>query len=160
MIALLLPRAVYQAIRTHAEQAWPQECCGVLLGRTEALPPGGPATFLVEEAVPALNVRTASPATQYEIAPAELIRIERNARGRGLSIAGFYHSHPDQPAHWSPTDLAEAHWLGCTYLITSVIAGQAAETNAFFLAGDREENKRFENRAIRLVDPERYNSDH
>jgi proteasome lid subunit RPN8/RPN11 len=60
-----------------------------------------------------------------------------------LDIAGFYHSHPDHPAQWSQTDLAEAHWLGCSYVITAVAKGVAAQTNSFHLAGDTEENKRF-----------------
>jgi proteasome lid subunit RPN8/RPN11 len=57
---------------------------------------------------------------------------------------GFYHSHPDHPARWSQTDLAEAHWLGCSYIITSVEAGQAAETRSFVLTGANEEEKRLE----------------
>ena len=67
-----------------------------------------------------------------------------------MSIAGFYHSHPDHPAQWSETDLTEAHWLGCSYVITAVAQGNATETNAFLLAGDAEESKRFEAESIEL----------
>ena len=35
-------------------------------------------------------------------------------------------AHPDHPAQWSSTDLAEAHWVGCSYVITQVAAGAAA----------------------------------
>jgi hypothetical protein len=43
------------------------------------------------------------------------------------------------------TDLAEAHWLGCSYVITAVAQGQSdCQTNSFYLAGDTEEDKRFE----------------
>jgi proteasome lid subunit RPN8/RPN11 len=52
-----------------------------------------------------------------------------------------YHSHPDHPARWSPTDLAEAHWFGCSYVITSVDKGKAAITNSFELAGTEESDK-------------------
>jgi proteasome lid subunit RPN8/RPN11 len=38
--------------------------------------------------------------------------------------AGFYHSHPDHPVQWSPTDFAEAHWLGCSYVITEAAQGK------------------------------------
>ena len=61
-----------------------------------------------------------------------------------MSIGGFYHSHPDHPAQWSQTDFAEAHWLGCSYVITAVAQGKAAVTNSFLLAGTTEEDKRFE----------------
>jgi hypothetical protein len=70
-----------------------------------------------------------------------------------LSIGGFYHSHPDHPAQWSPTDFAEAHWLGCSYVITAVAQGKATVTNSFLLAGVTEEDKRFENENIELIEP-------
>jgi proteasome lid subunit RPN8/RPN11 len=79
------------------------------------------------------------------------VKIEREARGRGLDIAGFYHSHPDHPAQWSPTDFAEAHWIGCAYVITAVEHGKAAVTNSFLLAGTTEEDKRFELQTIEIV---------
>jgi len=64
---------------------------------------------------------------------------------------GFYHSHPDHPARWSQTDLAEAHWLGCSYVITSVEAGQATETRSFVLAGATEDEKRLEPEKITVL---------
>jgi proteasome lid subunit RPN8/RPN11 len=139
---------VYTQVRKHGEETYPHECCGVLLGK--ALEEGNE----VEEAIRAGNTRTDSAHNRYHIAPQELISIQRQARERDLDIVGFYHSHPDHPARWSPTDFNEAHWLGCSYVITSVEAGVAAQTNAFFLAGTGEEDKRFEDQAIH-VRPER-----
>ena len=134
--------AVYAALRAHGERTYPRECCGALLGRPTS------EGWQVHSAVPASNTRTQSAHTRYEIAPEELVRIERDARRRGLEIAGFYHSHPDHPAHWSATDLAEAHWIGCCYVITSVIDGKAAITNAFLLSGTLEEDKGFKRLAV------------
>ena len=102
------------------------------------------------ESIRAGNARTDSAHNRYNIAPLELVRIQRSAREKGLDIAGFYHSHPDHPAEWSPTDFAEAHWLGCSYVITSVAQGKATVTNAFLLAGTKEEDKRFEPQAIEI----------
>jgi len=96
-------------------------------------------------------MRTDSAHNRYQISPAELMKIERESRRQGLSIAGFYHSHPDHPAQWSQTDLVEAHWLGCSYVITAVAQGKAEITNSFFLAGDTEENKRFEAESIEVT---------
>src|SRR5512142_117990 len=90
------------------------------------------------------NTRTDSPQNRYNIDPRELVRIQREARERGQDIVGFYHSHPDHPARWSQTDLAEAHWLGCSYVITSVQQGHATETNSFVLRGEDEDRKRLE----------------
>jgi len=139
---LRLTRAVYRALRAHGEETYPNECCGALLGRQTL------EGWLVAAAVRAGNTRTDSAHNRYHIAPAELVRIEREARRQGLDIAGFYHSHPDHPAHWSLTDFSDAHWLGCSYVITAVSKGKAGATNSFLLAGASEEDKRFEQETI------------
>jgi proteasome lid subunit RPN8/RPN11 len=145
MSALQLPKAVYDTIRAHGEETYPHECCGVLLGHSS------PEGWQVQSAVRAGNTRTDSAHNRYHIAPIELVRIQRQAAADGLDIAGFYHSHPDHPAQWSPTDFAEAHWLGCSYVITEVAQGKAQVTNSFLLAGTTEEDKRFENETISVA---------
>jgi proteasome lid subunit RPN8/RPN11 len=140
----------YEALRAHGEQTYPHECCGVLLGRSID------GVNIVEDIVPAGNTRTDSAHNRYNIAPVELIRIQRQARARSLDIVGFYHSHPDHPAHWSSTDFAEAHWLGCSYVITRVARvsdgrGRADETNSFLLRGAGEEDKAFEDEPIEIL---------
>ncbi|HEV2709255.1 MAG TPA: M67 family metallopeptidase [Edaphobacter sp.] len=134
----------YEALRAHGEETYPHECCGVLLGKNEL---GGNR---VQQLVRAGNTRTDSAHNRYNIAPQELVKIQRQARGLGLDIVGFYHSHPDHPAQWSPTDFAEAHWLGCSYIITSVENGKAVLTNSFLLTGTTEEDKKFEDEAIEI----------
>jgi proteasome lid subunit RPN8/RPN11 len=146
MTALHLPKAIYDAMRAHGEETYPNECCGVLLGK--AAPDG----WRVQSAVRAGNTRTDSAHNRYHIAPVELVKIQREATRQGLDIAGFYHSHPDHPAQWSPTDFAEAHWIGCCYVITAVAKGKAQATNSFLLAGTTEEDKRFENQAIEVAE--------
>ena len=81
-----------------------------------------------------------------------LVGIESNARSLGLEIAGFYHSHPDHGPHWSAKDLAEAHWIGCSYVITAVVRGTAAQTLSFLLVGSLEQDKRFEPETIEFVE--------
>jgi len=142
MSTLHLPKAVYDQIRAHGEQTYPLECCGALLGRPT------PEGWQVHSAVPAGNTRTDSAHNRYHISPIELVKIERDARRQGLALAGFYHSHPDHPAMWSNTDFAEAHWLGCSYVITEVAHGKVAVTNSFLLAGATEEDKRFEQETV------------
>lgn len=134
---LKVNQAIYAQLRAHGEQTYPHECCGVLLGHAT------PEANLVEAAVAAGNTRTDSAHNRYHIAPGELIRIQREGRERGLDIVGFYHSHPDHPAQWSKTDFAEAHWLGCSYVITAVEQGKAVITNSFRLEGSTEDDKQF-----------------
>ena len=137
---LNLSRASYDEIRLHGEETYPHECCGILLGRFEA---EGAKT--VTHTARCGNTRADSPHNRYNIDPKDLIRIQREGRERGEDIVGFYHSHPDHPAQWSSTDLADAHWFGCSYVITAVDKGKAAQTNSFELAGTGEEDKTFVN---------------
>jgi proteasome lid subunit RPN8/RPN11 len=144
--AVRMTRAVYDSIRAHGEETYPYECCGALLGKS--IPEG----WRVAGAIRAGNTRTDSAHNRYNIAPLELVRIEREARRQGLDVAGFYHSHPDHPAQWSHTDFAEAHWLGCSYVITEVAHGKAIVTNSFSLTGLTEETKQFVQESILLED--------
>jgi proteasome lid subunit RPN8/RPN11 len=146
MSTLRIAETVFNAIRAHGERTYPHECCGVLLGqRTED-------GWRIESAIEAGNTRTDSAHNRYSISPAELVKIEREARRLGLSIGGFYHSHPDHPAQWSLTDFAEAHWIGCSYVITAVAQGKATVTNSFFLAGSTEKDKRFVTEKIYVIE--------
>jgi len=144
-MSLTIPDKLYIQLRKHGEATYPHECCGVLVG--EFGEAGGKA---VKTVVPCGNTRTDSPANRYHIAPAELVRIQREAILAGRDIVGFYHSHPDHPARWSTTDLAEAHWINCSYVITSIENGRAVSTSSFQLLGS-EENKRFEDEHIEVI---------
>ncbi|HET9743396.1 MAG TPA: M67 family metallopeptidase [Terriglobales bacterium] len=143
-MTIRITRSEHEAIRRHGEETYPHECCGVLLGHFAG------DDRRVTRGVGCGNTRSDSPHNRYSIAPQELVRIQRQAREAGLEIVGFYHSHPDHPAQWSATDLAEAHWIGCSYVITSVERGKAQITNSFLLAGSKEEEKRFEDEVIQV----------
>jgi proteasome lid subunit RPN8/RPN11 len=134
---LKLTYSDYAALRAHGEETYPHECCGVLLGNS------APDGNRVRQIVRAGNTRTDRAHDRFNIAPEELIRIQRQARTLGLDIVGFYHSHPDCPAQWSQTDFAEAHWIGCSYIITRIDQGKATITNSFLLTGTNEEDKKF-----------------
>jgi proteasome lid subunit RPN8/RPN11 len=138
LLMLKLSQSEYVALRQHGEETYPYECCGVLLGRFD-----DEGSKAVSRIARCGNTRDDSPHNRYNIDPRELIRIQREGRERGEDIVGFYHSHPDHPAQWSPTDLAEAHWFGCSYVITSVEQGVAMTTNSFELTGSDEADKKF-----------------
>ena len=143
---LRIDYADYEALRAHGEETYPNECCGVLLGTSD---PG--LGNQVKQLVRAGNTRTDAAHNRYHIAPIELVKIQRQARGLGLDIVGFYHSHPDHPAQWSPTDFAEAHWMGCSYVITSVTKGKSDLTNSFLLLGTTEDDKQFHDESIEIM---------
>jgi proteasome lid subunit RPN8/RPN11 len=89
-----ISRSQADAMVAHALEGYPFEACGVFLGS------GG----RVGRAVPAVNRETEAPRVRYQIAPEDLMRIQREARNEGLEIIGYYHSHPDHPARPSETD--------------------------------------------------------
>jgi len=144
-LMLKISQTEYDLLRRHGEETYPDECCGVLLGHFDD---GGRKT--VTRTARCGNVWLDSLHNRYSIDPKELIRIQREGRERGEEIVGFYHSHPNHPARWSETDLAEAHWIGCSYVITGVENGRAAATNSFELSGVDEAEKRFVDEVVEV----------
>ena len=142
---LKISQSIYDSLRRHGEETYPHECCGILLGHVNG------DERLVTTVERCGNTRNDSPQNRYNIDPKELVRIQREGREREEDIVGFYHSHPDHPAHWSQTDLAEAHWIGCSYVITSVEKGKAVTTNSFELTGTLEEDKQFQDEKIDVL---------
>ncbi|MBW4678200.1 MAG: M67 family metallopeptidase [Desmonostoc geniculatum HA4340-LM1] len=128
-----------QIIRTHAENIYPEECCGIILGY---LGGGGKTTVEVIPTENAWNTEAAaefsgdrtaeSKKWQYTIAPEVMLQAQKQARDRSLSIIGIFHSHPDRPAVPSECDRLYA-WQGYSYIIVSVQNGKAAELRSWSL---------------------------
>ncbi len=95
------------------------------------------------------NTRTDSAHNRYNIAPEELVAIQRQARKLGFDIVGFYHSHPDHPAH-VVADRLRRGALG-RLLLRHHQRGKRHRkvTNSFLLTGTGEEDKQFHRRAGR-----------
>ena len=144
---LKIPDSIFQEIRRHGEETYPLECCGVLLGEVDL----DVNERRVSLAIRCGNMRTDSAHNRYLIDDKELLAAQKTAHERGEDIVGFYHSHPDHPAQWSQTDFAEAHWIGCSYVITAVAKGKAEITNSFLLDGSTEEDKKFVDEKIEVL---------
>ena len=141
---LQISKADYDLIRWEAERSYPHECCGILLGTVDS------GQRRVTLTVTCENMHRDSPQNRYSIDPDKVIAVLKLARSRSETIIGFYHSHPDHPPMYSGTDLAEAHWFDCSYVITAVDAGRAGATHSFVLHGT-EDKKRFVEEAIDIV---------
>ena len=134
-----------RAIRTHGQEAFPQECCGLLLGRPDGV--GRTVVRLVAEE----NAREpAQRHNRFSISPEAYMRGDREARREGLDIVGFYHSHPGAPARPSAYDLDHA-WPWYSYIIVSIRDGRALELTSWVLKDDR---SRFEQQELRIVGAE------
>lgn len=124
-----MPAALRARLLRLAEQAWPNECCGVLIGHRRG------DRAVVHRLQPCANVAR-EPRRRYEIDAAELVTAQRLARDVAEQIVGFYHSHPEHDASPSPQDREQACWPGVSYLIVAVHQGQAAELRCFLLDGE------------------------
>lgn len=118
-------------IRDHGEEAYPDECCGVMLGRYTN------SENVVRELYRTENVHEDDRERRYLITPDDYREAQQVARSKGLEVVGVYHSHPDHPAKPSETDLEQATFPGFTYVIVSIEEGHAAELTAWDLSYDR-----------------------
>lgn len=121
-----LSEGVRAALRSLARAAYPREGCGLLLGQPSA------AGCRVVRATHARNVRARERSDRYEIDPVDHLAGWKIAEAEGLDVVGAWHSHPDQAAVPSATDLSEAH-AGLTYLIVAVTQRGAGELRAWRL---------------------------
>ena len=131
MSRLILAPSLRADINIQAAQAWPRECCGLLIGCR------GGADILVRRVVAAPNVAE-DPARRFEVDPATLLAAHRAARAAGEEILGPYHSHPDGPARPSATDMARARDAaapGEIWLIIPVLQGVAGAAQAYEFDG-------------------------
>ncbi len=102
-----------------------RECCGLLAGRDG----------VITTVLPAVNISAS--ATEYEIAPEELIAMFKQMRAEGLRHLGIYHSHPRGPNIPSPLDVKRAFYPEAVYIILSVAAHVAQPLRAFLIGQGR-----------------------
>lgn len=115
--------AIIDSMVEHARSEAPLECCGLLMGQA------GRITRL-------RRIRNlAQSPVRYEMAPAELFRFFKDLRGSGLQHLGIYHSHPSSEAFPSATDVAQAFYPDCAYLILSLLAPGVPSVRAFSIVG-------------------------
>ena len=107
----------------HAAEAYPEECCGFLIGVETA-------SREVGEVRRATNVHPDHREVRYTIDPREQLRLEVELRGTGRELLGFYHSHPDHPGRPSPFDV-ERSWPGYSYVIVEVRGGRPTSARSF-----------------------------
>ncbi len=129
---LRLSTAHRTALRDHALAAYPKECCGLLIGRDGEGEGAATTTgaLLVTKVLPSVNQDPAGGARAFEVDPELILTWHKRLRGTPERIVGHYHSHPDEPARPSATDLERAWEPGMIWLIVGVGRG-LAEIAAF-----------------------------
>lgn len=126
------------AIRRYSESTYPDECCGLLIGKicqnrktvvevkaTKNVWNAEAAEFFVDDIA-------ATARSHYTIAPETMLAVQKETRDRNLEIIGIYHSHPNHPAIPSECDRIYA-WQQYSYIIVSVQQGEACDLNNWSL---------------------------
>jgi proteasome lid subunit RPN8/RPN11 len=135
VLKLSLPQL--QTIRSHATSSYPEECCGLLLGKVvndekrvvEVIPTRNAWNT---EALAWEDSSNHGKVDRYAIAPQEMLKIQKAARDRYLDIIGIYHSHPNHPAIPSECDRIYA-WQQYSYIIVSVVNGECDDVQNWTL---------------------------
>ncbi len=135
-----LPWDTLKNICRHAEKEYPRECCGFLLSSET------PHVSLKIEPIRnaqddyhALDPQTFSRTSRsaYFMDPQELLQLHKRLRAAKEKICFIYHSHIDQPAHFSSEDQSMAAdskgplYPEVDYLVISVIEGKAKTVNQY-----------------------------
>jgi proteasome lid subunit RPN8/RPN11 len=144
-MVLRITQAQMESIRGHGAQDYPSECCGALLGKVEgeskqvmevvALKNLRHDPGQAQQLLPVDDLARETERNRFLIDPLEQLRMEKDARSRGLDVLGYYHSHPDHPARPSVYDREHA-WPWYSYIIVSVDRGVAKDLTCWVLAED------------------------
>lgn len=132
-----------QTICQHAQAAYPEECCGLLLGTIHQESKTAVEVWQTEnswtpEFAPELGKTSQqeSRRNRFSIAPEVMLHAQKVARDRALAIIGIYHSHPNGQPIPSEFDRAIA-WQEYSYLIVSLTTEQDPQIRSWTLNEQR-----------------------
>lgn len=128
---LVLSQEQVAEIAQHGTETFPDECCGAILGREVD------GERHVERLLPIENQwDEAERKRRFLITPQQYMTLERDSSRAGLTLLGFYHSHPNAPAR--PSEFDREHALPWhSYLIASIRDGQYDTMTNWQLKDDR-----------------------
>lgn len=130
-MAVTLSQALQSTIFSNLEGTYPNEGGGFLLGSVQG------DDVRISDTIQIENVFEESEQYhRYAMTPQDWMRLEDEADARGLTLVGYYHSHPDSPA--IPSVYDRDHALpNFVYIITSVENGKAVDMRVWRLRPDR-----------------------
>ncbi len=135
---ILLTQKQLKEIQNHGEMAYPEECCGAMLGiRNEKSEKITKEIIRIENNwidTPNSSIETRH--RRFAITSEDYKFLEAEAKRKSLTLLGFYHTHPDHPAEPSGTDLQYA-WPFFSYIIQAIDKGKYSVINSFELDMDK-----------------------
>ncbi len=131
-MAIILPKTLQTSIFTQMENTYPNEGGGFLLGEQKD------GDVFIRDVIQVENVfESEEQYHRYAMTPQNWANMEDKADELGLSLVGYYHSHPDSPA--VPSEYDRVHALpNFVYIISSVVNKQAVDMRVWLLQDDRE----------------------
>jgi proteasome lid subunit RPN8/RPN11 len=130
-VSLNLTPQQIDEIEQQGVEAYPNECCGAMLGRDVS--ESGATRRVVEKLEPLKNSFSADEQYhRFSLDPRELMQLEKTSSELGLAVLGFYHSHPDHPARPSEYDRTHA-WPFYSYLIVAIAKRQPVDMTSWLL---------------------------
>lgn len=130
-----IEETAWQVMLDHAREAYPRECCGILLGVEQA--DGG---RVVTSAFPCRNAYEGNQGDRFQIDPQDQVRATLKSRSEEIDILGFFHSHPDCGAYFSATDLKNS-WPWYSNVVLSIRQGEIAGAAAFRANEDQSQSE-------------------
>lgn len=121
---LRLSTAQIQDLQRHALKVWPDEACGVLAGRGQA----------VTSIIPLPNAAL-DPKRSYRIDDQALVETLRDIEQQRQSLIAFYHSHPNGSHVPSPTDVRQAYYPDVLYVIVGLRNRESPAVGAWSIRG-------------------------
>jgi proteasome lid subunit RPN8/RPN11 len=111
-VELVLSEKAWDEISQHAQETFPEECCGVVLsdGAVDRVHRLKNIQNQLHALDPQTYPRTA--AIAYAMDYKELERVIDEAKRNGAKLKAFYHSHPNHDAYFSAEDKAFASPFG------------------------------------------------
>ncbi|HVB12906.1 MAG TPA: M67 family metallopeptidase [Nitrososphaerales archaeon] len=132
---IILDQQMLREMQSHATSTYPEECCGLLIGKFE----GNLSRKLVSRTKRMENVfEKPERYHRYTIDPLKYMDAENEATSSGEDVIGIYHSHPNAPAKPSLFDISYA-WPSLSYIVVEVRDSVPVETKSWILRDDRTE---------------------
>lgn len=146
MGVLVIPESVARRIEEEGVAAYPNECCGLLVGRDA----GDAGRRVVDRLVPMKNAFDEKEQYhRFTIDPVAMIEAEKSAENEGKAVLGFYHSHPDHPAR--PSEYDRTHvppWSFYSHVIVAIHQRKPVDLTSWTM---NEETEQFEPQRIERI---------
>ena len=121
----------WAAMVEHGRACFPRECCGIMLGSVV-----DDTARVCTVAIPCTNSYQGNQKDRFELNPKDQLAADRRARELGLSVIGFFHSHPNEDAYFSATDLKHS-WPWYSNVVMSIRNGEFSHAKAFIANDDQ-----------------------